>query len=73
MDIMALERVMSMKLPKLIKKEMNYKDIYKEIKKLIEIIQRCNMKKITKNEAKRLRKQGKVVKTTHNGYYLMNV
>lgn len=38
MDIMALERVMSMKLPKLIKKEMNYKDIYKEIKKLIEII-----------------------------------
>ena len=73
LDIMALERVMSMKLPKLIKKEMNYKDIYKEIKKLIEIIQRCNMKKITKNEAKRLRKQGKVVKTTHNGYYLMNV
>lgn len=31
------------------------------------------MKKITKNESKRLRKQGKVVKTTHNGYYLMNV
>lgn len=38
MDIMALERVMSMKLPKLINKEMNYKEIYKEIKKLIEII-----------------------------------
>lgn len=31
------------------------------------------MKKITKNESKRLRKLGKVVKTTHNGYYLMNV
>ncbi len=31
------------------------------------------MKKITKSEAKRLRKLGKVVKTTHNGYYLMNV
>lgn len=31
------------------------------------------MKKITKNEAKRLRKLGKVVKTTHNGYYQMNV
>lgn len=31
------------------------------------------MKKITKNEANRLRKLGKVVKTTHNGYYLMNV
>lgn len=31
------------------------------------------MKKITKNEAKRLRKQGKSVKTTHNGYYQMNV
>ena len=37
-DIMAMERVMSMKLPKLINKEMNYKEIYKEIKKLIEII-----------------------------------
>ena len=31
------------------------------------------MKKITKSEAKILRKLGKVVKTTHNGYYLMNV
>lgn len=31
------------------------------------------MKKITKNEAKRLRELGKVVKTTHNGYYQMNV
>lgn len=31
------------------------------------------MKKISKNEAKRLRELGKVVKTTHNGYYLMNV
>lgn len=38
MDISALERVMSMKLPKLIDKDMNYKDIYKEIKKLIELI-----------------------------------
>ena len=31
------------------------------------------MKKINKNEAKKLRKLGKIVKTTHNGYYLMNV
>lgn len=31
------------------------------------------MKKISKNEAKRLRKLGKVVKTTHNGYYQMNI
>ena len=31
------------------------------------------MKNITKSDAKRLRKLGKVVKTTHNGYYLMNV
>ena len=31
------------------------------------------MKKITKNEAKRLRKLGKVVKTTQNVYYIMNV
>ncbi|SDO87686.1 BRO family protein [Clostridium gasigenes] len=38
MDIMALERVMAMKLPKLIDKETNYKEAYKEIKKLIEII-----------------------------------
>lgn len=35
MDIMALERVMSMKLPKLVTKSMQYKDIYKEIKNLI--------------------------------------
>ena len=32
-----------------------------------------NMKKISKIEAKKLRKLGKKVKTTHNGYYLMNV
>lgn len=38
MDIMVLERVMSMKLPKLINKEMPYKDVYKEIKKLLSII-----------------------------------
>ncbi|WP_143316854.1 BRO family protein [Clostridium sp. HBUAS56017] len=38
LDIMAIERVMSMKLPKLINKEMPYKDVYKEIKKLISII-----------------------------------
>ena len=31
------------------------------------------MKKITKREAKRLRKLGKRVKTTRNGYYLMEV
>jgi hypothetical protein len=31
------------------------------------------MRKITKSEAKRLRKQGKEVKRTHNGYYEMNV
>lgn len=37
-DIMALERVMSMKLPKLINKDMPYKDVYKEIKNLIAII-----------------------------------
>ncbi|MGL5715037.1 MAG: BRO-N domain-containing protein [Paraclostridium sp.] len=37
-DIQALERVISMKLPKLIDKDMHYKDAYKEIKKLIEII-----------------------------------
>ncbi len=38
MDIMALERVMSMKLPKLVTKDMPYKDIYKEIKNLIATI-----------------------------------
>ena len=31
------------------------------------------MKKITKRESNRLRKLCKVVKTTHNGYYLMEV
>ena len=31
------------------------------------------MRKINKIEAKRLRKLGKRVKTTRNGYYLMNV
>ncbi len=31
------------------------------------------MKKISKIEAKKLRKLGKKVKSTHNGYYLMNV
>lgn len=31
------------------------------------------MKKISKIEAKQLRKLGKKVKSTHNGYYLMNV
>ena len=31
------------------------------------------MKKISKNEAKGLRELGKVVKTTHNVYYLTNV
>ncbi|MCC0704904.1 Bro-N domain-containing protein [Clostridioides sp. ES-S-0049-02] len=37
-DIQALERVISMKLPKLIDKDMNYKEIYRKIKELIEII-----------------------------------
>lgn len=31
------------------------------------------MRKVSKAEAKRLRKLGKIVKSTHNGYYLMNV
>lgn len=35
MDIMALERVMSMKLQKLIKTNTNYKEVYKKIKELI--------------------------------------
>lgn len=38
MDIQALERVISMKLPKLINKNTPYKEVYKEIKKLIEEI-----------------------------------
>lgn len=38
MDIMALERVIAMKLPKLVTKEMQYKQVYQEIKKLIEAI-----------------------------------
>ena len=37
-DIQALERVISMKLSKLIDKNMNYKDIYKKIKELIMMI-----------------------------------
>ncbi len=37
-DIQALERVISMKLPKLIDKDMNYKVIYMKIKELIDII-----------------------------------
>lgn len=35
MDIMALERVISMKLPKLIDANMHYKEVYKKIKELI--------------------------------------
>ncbi len=38
MDIMALERVMSMKLEKLISTDIPYKEVYKEIKKLIATI-----------------------------------
>lgn len=38
MDIMALERVIAMKLPKLITSDMHYKQVYQEIKKLIEAI-----------------------------------
>ena len=38
MDIMALERVITMKLPKLITDDMDYHDVYKQIKKLISII-----------------------------------
>ncbi|HFL2530349.1 TPA: BRO family protein [Clostridioides difficile] len=37
-DMQALERVISMKLPKLIDKDMNYKEIYRKIKELIDII-----------------------------------
>lgn len=37
-DIQALERITSMKLPKLIDKDMNYKEVYKKIKELIEMI-----------------------------------
>lgn len=37
-DIQALERVISMKLSKLIDKNMNYKDVYKKIKELIMMI-----------------------------------
>ncbi|HBG1010316.1 TPA: BRO family protein, partial [Clostridioides difficile] len=37
-DIQALERIISMKLPKLIDKDMNYKEVYKKIKELIEMI-----------------------------------
>lgn len=37
-DVQALERVISMKLPKLIDKDMNYKEIYRKIKELIDII-----------------------------------
>ena len=35
---MALERVIGMKLPKLIDINMEYKKVYQEIKKLIEVI-----------------------------------
>ena len=38
LDIMALERVVAMKLPKLISADMPYKQAYQEIKKLIEAI-----------------------------------
>lgn len=38
MDIMALERVIAMKLPKLVTADMHYKQVYQEIKKLIEAI-----------------------------------
>ncbi|MCC0629106.1 BRO family protein, partial [Clostridioides sp. ES-S-0171-01] len=37
-DIQALERIISMKLPKLIDKDMDYKEVYKKIKELIEMI-----------------------------------
>ncbi|HBG1534384.1 TPA: BRO family protein [Clostridioides difficile] len=37
-DIQALERVITMKLDKLINEDMDYKDVYKKIKELIEII-----------------------------------
>lgn len=35
LDIIALERVIAMKLPKLVKEDMPYKEVYQEIKKLI--------------------------------------
>ena len=38
MDVMALERVVSMKLPKLINENMDYHEVYKHIKKMISII-----------------------------------
>ncbi|MBY1606332.1 BRO family protein, partial [Clostridioides difficile] len=38
LDIQALERIISMKLPKLIDRDMNYKEVYKKIKELIEMI-----------------------------------
>ncbi len=38
MDIMALERVIAMKLSKLVRADMHYKQVYQEIKKLIEAI-----------------------------------
>ncbi len=38
MDVMALERIVSMKLPKLINENMDYHEVYKHIKKLISII-----------------------------------
>ena len=38
MDIMALERVVSMKLPKLITEDIDYHEVYKKIKELISII-----------------------------------
>lgn len=38
MDVMALERIISMKLPKLINENMDYHDVYKQIKKLISVI-----------------------------------
>lgn len=38
MDIMAVERVVVMKLSKLITQEMHYREIYKKIKELIEDI-----------------------------------
>lgn len=37
-DIQALERVITMKLDKLINEDMNYKDVYKKIKELIDLI-----------------------------------
>lgn len=38
LDIMALERIIAMKLPKLVKADTPYKQVYQEIKKLIEAI-----------------------------------